>query len=205
MSAVVGQNLRNSSIGLIGGGLGVTNFATHTPKQSADLKVGHREEFGLGTEETQDKTVQVRQATFKDAPELACLRWECSGGQAAGETLEQFQDQFARFLNEAFCRNNWNVWVAEQDGKMIGHLFVHQVLRVPRPGQTHDRWGEVTEFLVTPGAPKQDIETEMLCAVTEWAREQGLEALRVWPGDESVAFYERLGFARIGQALELGL
>lgn len=148
---------------------------------------------------------QIRQGTFQDAPELARLRWECAGRKTAGETFEAFADQFTRFLNEAFCRNNWNVWVAEQEGRLVGLLFVHHVLRVPSPGQTHDRWGQMTEMVVAPGMDAQEVGAEMVSTVMDWAHEQGLEALRLWPGDEATALYSQRGFVRAGEALELAL
>lgn len=146
---------------------------------------------------------EVRQATFADAAELARLRWELA--EAPGETLDDFRDGFTRFLNEAFCRNNWNVWVADQDGSLIACLFVHQVRRVPKPGLTHGRWGFITDVFVASDFDTQGIASELLGAVVDWAREQGLESLRVWPADEGVSFPERLGFARSGEVLELAL
>ena len=148
---------------------------------------------------------QIRQATFKDAPELARLRWEFSEGEAAGTTFDEFRDGFTRFLNEAFCRNNWNVWVAEQNNRLIANVFVHQVLRVPRPGQTQDRWGYVTNVFVAPEFRSQGLGSELFQTIIGWAREQGLELLLVWPSDESVPFYERLGFVRAAEVLELAL
>lgn len=136
---------------------------------------------------------------------MARLRWEFSEGETAGTTFDKFRDGFTRFLNEAFCRNNWNVWVAEQESRLIANMFVHQVMRVPRPGQTHDRWGYVTNVFVSPGFRDQGIGSELFRTVVDWAQEQAMELLLVWPSDESVAFYERLGFVRSAEALELAL
>jgi GNAT superfamily N-acetyltransferase len=54
-----------------------------------------------------------------------------------------------------------------------------------------------------PGVRGQVISSRLMRRVIDWAREHGLEFLILWPNEESVAFYERLGFRPSPDALEL--
>jgi GNAT superfamily N-acetyltransferase len=78
---------------------------------------------------------------------------------------------------------------------------------VPRPGRFsgHNRYGYVTNVYAEPEVRGQGIGSRLLERVVEWAREQGLQFLIVWPSEESVRFYERGGFRASPDALELQL
>ena len=56
-----------------------------------------------------------------------------------------------------------------------------------------------------PEARNSGIGSALLRHVTGWARERNLELLLLWPSDRSVPFYERAGFVRSPEALELDL
>jgi hypothetical protein len=45
----------------------------------------------------------------------------------------------------------------------------------------------------------------VLRSVVDWARQEGLESLVVWPSERGVPYYERAGFARgpLGLGLRL--
>jgi N-acetylglutamate synthase-like GNAT family acetyltransferase len=51
----------------------------------------------------------------------------------------------------------------------------------------------------------EGIGTELLKAVKQWARENRIELLFVWPSEKSVTFYERQGFLVENDIMELEL
>ncbi len=151
--------------------------------------------------------VRIRQATLADAAELARLRWDFSPDQvaASGQPFAEFAAGFAEFLRAALAGDGWAIWVAERDGRLVANVYVRLVPKVPRPGRFGAVYGYVTNVYVEPDARNQGIGSAMLDTVIAWARERRLEFLIVWPSEESVLFYERAGFRRSPDALELHL
>ncbi len=150
---------------------------------------------------------RVRQATLADASELARLRWDFSPDEvaASGQPFAEFAAGFAEFLRDALAGDGWAIWVAERDGRLVANVYVRLVPKVPRPGRLGAVYGYVTNVYVEPDARNQGIGSAVLGAAIAWARERRLEFLIVWPAEESVRFYERAGFCRSPDALELHL
>jgi len=147
---------------------------------------------------------RVRHATEADGPELARLRWQCTleGGQGT-EPFEAFADRFRDFVRRALLSGRWSIWVAELDGRLVGNVWVGLVDRVPGPGEDRPVWGQVTNVYVDPEVRSQGLGAILLDAAIEWSRYVGAEMLVAWPGGARATFYERRGFARSAQAMEL--
>ena len=150
---------------------------------------------------------RIRQATLADAAELARLRWDFSPDEvvAGGQAFAGFAAGFAEFLRDALAGDGWVIWVAERDGRLVANIYVHLVPKVPRPGRFGAVYGYVTNVYAEPDARNQGIGSAVLDATITWARERRLEFLIVWPAEDSVRFYERAGFRRSPDALELHL
>ena len=153
------------------------------------------------------QTIAIRPAVPGDAGELARLRWDFSPEevQASGQSFADFAQGFEYFLKEALSLGRWRIWVAERDGSLIANTYVQVVAKVPRPGRFDSRYGYITNVYTEPAARGSGIGTRLLRQVIAWSREQGLQFLIVWPSDASIGFYERCGFVRSAEALELHL
>lgn len=149
----------------------------------------------------------VRPASLNDAPELARLRWNASAeDQPIGpEAFPRFLATFREFWLRAAESGRWSVWVAEGDGRLIGSVWVERVDKVPRPWASPSEYGYVTNVYVEPAWRSCGIGGALVEEAVRQAREQGLEFLIVWPSEASVAFYERAGFRRSLDAMELHL
>jgi GNAT superfamily N-acetyltransferase len=154
----------------------------------------------------------VRRATAEDAAELARLRWEhCfelyvhPTDPAAGLDADAFREAFERFLVGALGGGRWAVWVAEAGGRVVGTVSVETVTMVPTPWKVERRWGYVTSVQVDPAFRAGGIGRMMMDAAAAWARDTGLRLLRLWPSDNSVAFYESMGYIASPEAMELDL
>jgi GNAT superfamily N-acetyltransferase len=147
---------------------------------------------------------RVRHATEADGQELARLRWQCTleGGQET-EPLEAFADRFRDFVRRALLSGRWSIWVAELEGRLVGNIWVGLVDRVPGPSEDRPVWGYVTNVYVDPDVRNQGLGATLLDAAIEWSRYVGAEMLVAWPGDTRTSFYERRGFARGAEAMEL--
>ncbi len=150
---------------------------------------------------------RIRQVTLADAAELARLRWDFSPDEvaASGQPFAEFAAGFAELLSDALAGDSWVIWVAECDGRLVANVYVRLVPKVPRPGRFGAVYGYVTNVYAEPDARNQGIGSAVLDAAIAWARERRLEFLIVWPAEESVRFYERAGFRRSEDALELHL
>lgn len=134
--------------------------------------------------------VTIREATIEDGPALARLRWEFSDRT---EPFAAFESRFGTFWQDA--QDTWTVWVAERDGRIVSNMWVYRVPRVPRPGQSANAWGYLTNVYTDPQARNEGIGAAMLARIMTRAHEQTFEAIYVGPSEESVAFYERAGFS----------
>lgn len=140
--------------------------------------------------------VVIRQAVPADASELARMRWADSTEDEipGAQPFAAFHDDFVAFVQSALQSDQWTVWVAEMDGPVVAHIYVHFVGKVPRPGRLAARWGYMTAVYAVPEIRNRGIGSQLLRHVINWASEQQLELLLVWPSTHSVPFYKRAGF-----------
>src|ERR687898_852783 len=68
----------------------------------------------------------VREATVRDADELARLRWQfrIEAGTQRSITVESFVDEMVSFVREALVGQRWDAFVAERGGRLIGCVWV---------------------------------------------------------------------------------
>ena len=139
------------------------------------------------------------------------MRWEFR--REAGETQESdpsdcdrwdFIEACALFLERGIRRGTWVYWMAEE-GQIVSHVFVQMIEKVPKPGDLNGKWGYVTNVYTRPAFRDRGIGSGLMERVVSWAGEIGLELLIVWPGEESVPFYQRAGFAPSKEIMELPL
>ena len=151
--------------------------------------------------------VSIRRAVPEDAPVLARMRWDDStdDGTPSAESLALFVEGFTEFVRSSLASDQWAIWVAESDGRVVAHIYVQIVEKVPRPGRFAARWGYATAVYAERGARNKGIGSCLLRRVIDWAKHQELELLLLWPSEGSVPFYERAGFVRSPEALELHL
>ena len=152
----------------------------------------------------------LRQAQPADAPALASMRWADSTEDGAASPQpappdDEFRAHFVPFIHRALAGGQWAIWIAELDGRAVAHIYVHLVGKVPRPGRPFARWGYVTAVYALPEVRNTGIGSRLLRRVIDWALEQRLELLLVWPSERAVPFYERAGFTPSPDALELHL
>ena len=152
---------------------------------------------------TERERVVVREAVATDARRLAGMRWdvEAEDGGLDPETREAWVDRHTTWFKDAVT-GEWQVFVAEDGLRLCGHVFVRVVDKAPSPRPDAAAIGYVMNFCVVPERRGQGIGDRLLEAMTAWAGRGELDVLVVWPSDESVAHYERVGFSG-GEVLQL--
>jgi len=146
-----------------------------------------------------------RVATEADVDELAQMRWDFRLEEAPGATVHDqatFLDACAAFLRKGLREQRWTYWVAQEETQIVSHIYIQRVPKVPKPNRIDDALGYVTNVYTRPAYRGQGIGTQLMIHVLQWAREQDLESLIVWPSETSVGFYERAGFRGSTEMLE---
>ncbi|MGZ8603380.1 MAG: GNAT family N-acetyltransferase [Actinomycetota bacterium] len=91
----------------------------------------------------------------------------------------------------------WRAWVAEDEGRLVGCVWVQLVELVPHPNRS--RWERpivyLTNMFVESGRRDAGLGRALLEAGLAFARERGAGGVVLWPSERSRAFYERAGFA----------
>ncbi len=145
--------------------------------------------------------ITFRLADPKDALQLADLRWRLKTDDSSDFSMTERNDfvaAFAAFTESPSGRQDvpFFHWVAELEGRLIAVMSVRKVLKVPSPERLDGCWGYLTNCYTLPDYRNRGIGTNLLSAIKNWAKEQELELLVVWPSDRSYVFYERSGFHR---------
>jgi GNAT superfamily N-acetyltransferase len=151
----------------------------------------------------------VREATVRDADELARLRWQfrVEAGTQRSIGVESFVDEMVSFVRDALVGQQWNAFVAERGGRLIGCVWVQFVERVPHPNL---RRGErpiayITNMYVEPALRNCGIGRALLDAAVGRAQGRGASGAILWPSERSVSFYRRAGFGDVDAPLALPL
>jgi predicted N-acetyltransferase YhbS len=135
--------------------------------------------------------VTVREGTADDNPRLAELRaiW------AAEQEPAPIEDpDFERVFLEWAKANPRQVFVAEQDGELIGMLNVMVFHRMPKPGKAASCWAYFGNVYVLPQHRNAGIGGQLVRAGIEFSRGIGAARIVLSPSADSRNLYERFGF-----------
>ena len=152
--------------------------------------------------------MRYRLATENDATALAEMRWAFRTETVERPptiTREEFVTACAEFFRRVLGEGHWACWLAEDDGQIVSHMFIQRIRKIPNPYRLHGEFGYITNAYTRPAFRNQGIGAALLQRVKEWARQQDLELLILWPSDTSVAFYERAGFSSEHEILQYRL
>lgn len=152
--------------------------------------------------------MNFRTALPADIPTLAAMRWDFRTEPLhvlPACPRDDFIAACTAFLQRALAGPLWVVWLAEEDGQIVSHIYIHIIEKVPNPHSLHPRFGYVTNVYTRPAYRNQGIGAQLMQRVKAWAEEQDLEMLVLWPSRRSVPFYQRAGFIRPNDMLTLNL
>jgi GNAT superfamily N-acetyltransferase len=138
-------------------------------------------------------------ATLHDIDELARLRWQMhleDVGEPT-ESWETFSDGFAVFAHDAISGEMWNVWVAEDMGRLVGTMWLQLIDQVPAPDRGWGRApiGYLTNAYVEPAYRDGAVASSMLDQILAWCDQAAFDVVICWAENEASALFERAGFA----------
>jgi ribosomal protein S18 acetylase RimI-like enzyme len=145
----------------------------------------------------------VRAAAEDDARSLAQLRWEFRSGLVAPvESQISFIDRCSGWMRRELAKGEWRAWIAICDGETAGQVWFRTIEKVPNPVGERDRHGYLSNLYVKPSS-RGGIGTRLVATALEFARADGIDRVVLWPTPKSVRLYERYGFVRAGDVMEL--
>lgn len=152
---------------------------------------------------------RIRRAVADDASVLARMRLEFkredNGGAPAPVSEASFVAAASPWIRGRLENESWLAWVAEVDGRVCGHVFLHVIEKVPDPYPGPMVLGYVTNFYVAPAQRGHGLGSLLMAALRAHARAENFDTLVVWPSERSASLYQRTGFANPGELLELQL
>jgi len=144
----------------------------------------------------------IREATPADASRLAQLRYEFrSGLRPALEKREAFVRRCAEWMGSRLTAD-WKCWVATRGGEAVGQIWLHVIEKLPNPGSEPERHGYVTNLYVKPEF-RGGVGGRLLEQALEWAKQQAIDAVILWPTPRSRSLYLRHGFQPPADLLQL--
>jgi GNAT superfamily N-acetyltransferase len=141
--------------------------------------------------------MDFRLAGENDLNQLAQMRWDYwveGGSDPAKQEKQEFVDGFIEVLG-AKLNQTWFVWCAVEDNEILSHVFVQSVEKIPKPSAPADAFGYVTNVCTRPSHRNCGIGSQLMVRVKEWAREQDLEFLVLWPNEPSIPFWQKVSFS----------
>jgi GNAT superfamily N-acetyltransferase len=148
----------------------------------------------------------IRTASPGDAERLAELRWQFRIARApATEDHDAFVRRCAVWMRDELASEAvWRAWVAASGDEIVGQLWVQTIRKMPNPVAERERHAYVSNVFVLPehrgGAGARLVEEAIA-----WARAANIDRVILWPSARSVTLYERHGFTRHGDVMELAL
>lgn len=148
-----------------------------------------------------------RKTTQHDYCALADMRWihlEDDGEDLSAYNKQTFVTEFCDYLK---CQmdTNFYCYVAENEGQIIGNVYLGLLSKVPKPNCIKAKIGYITNVHVLEKYRNCGIGSELMKYVKEQAKELSCELLYVWPSERAVPYYERLGFKADNEILECQL
>jgi ribosomal protein S18 acetylase RimI-like enzyme len=148
----------------------------------------------------------IRAATPADAEALAGLRWEFRGPR--DNTVEKEVDFLGRCVPWMRSRlqpeSPWRVWLAERDAVAVGQIWLQIFEKLPNPNGEGQRHAYISNLYVQPSS-RGGVGSRLLEAALEYAAANGVDRVLLWPSARSVPLYQRRGFTRAGEVMELRL
>jgi GNAT superfamily N-acetyltransferase len=159
--------------------------------------------------------MNFRLATASDAAALAEMRWDFRLEENPSPTLHnkaEFMATCTAFLRTGLNDGGWHCWVAEDESvnhdvhRIVSHIFIFAVPKIPKPNALHESFGYVTNVYTRPAYRNQGIGSQLMAHVLQWAKSENspnFEQLIVSPSERSVPYYQRAGFAPDTQWLQI--
>ncbi|WP_391209696.1 GNAT family N-acetyltransferase [Psychrobacillus sp. L4] len=128
--------------------------------------------------------MNIRLAESKDIGRLIHMRWDFTleDNQAKifdESDLEAFKIECQDFLEKAFDSETWFIWVAEENSKIVSHIYIELIQKVPRPGRRTHPFAFMTNVYTIKHFRNKGIGSKLITAINEWVEREKYEFIIV--------------------------
>ena len=151
--------------------------------------------------------MQIRLAERKDIDQLIQMRWDFTVEHNETKTFEEsdlevFKIECRSFLENAIESETWFIWVAEKESKIVSHIYIELIQKVPRPGRVTYPFAFMTNVFTVKDYRNLGIGSKLITTINEWSKNRKYEFIIVWPSDDSIDFYRRNGYIHCKEPME---
>ncbi|WP_144510174.1 GNAT family N-acetyltransferase [Bacillus sp. FJAT-22090] len=151
--------------------------------------------------------MQFRLAERKDINQLIQMRWDFTVDdkeikKSIKYNFESFRMECQAFLENALKNETWFIWVAEEEAKIISHIYIQLISKVPRPGRITYPFAYMTNVYTIQKYRNQGIGSKLITTINEWAKNNNYEFIIVWPSEDSGDYYKRNGYVLCKEPME---
>ena len=141
--------------------------------------------------------MKIRLAEAKDIEQLIKMRWDFTveyNESVETESFDDFKMECQLFLEKALNGGQWFIWVAEENGEIVSHIYIELIQKVPRPGRITYPFAYMTNVYTVPKDRNKGVGGKVLSSINTWIKENNYEFVIVWPSDESINYYKKNGY-----------
>ena len=148
--------------------------------------------------------IQYRQAKISDISSLSQMRWDFQivGRENFLDIKEEFKKSCEEFLENSFKSGNWLHFIAEYQEEIIAHVSLQIVTNIPIPNNLENSWAYLTNAYTKLEFRKKGIGTQLIQNALEWADNNDIHKIILWPRDASIKIYKRFGFIKNSDIME---
>ncbi len=150
--------------------------------------------------------VRIRLARSSDCRALAEMRcrFRTETGLAT-ETKSRFLRRCTSWMRKRFRSGSrpWRCWVAEDGKRLLGHVCVQLIEKIPNPVNEPEFHAYLTNFYVVPEMRGQGLGKKLLNKALSWCRTRETDAVILWATVASRPLYRRCGLVPPTDMFEL--
>ncbi|WP_404427430.1 GNAT family N-acetyltransferase [Ureibacillus chungkukjangi] len=147
----------------------------------------------------------IRLAEAKDVNQLIRMRWDFTiehDESKKNASFFHFERECKSFFEKAFTSGQWFVWVVEEAEKIVSHIYIELIQKVPRPGRVTQPFAYMTNVYTVPEYRNMGVGSKLLSSINAWIKENNYEFVIVWPSDEAISYYQKNGYVHCKEAME---
>lgn len=149
--------------------------------------------------------MNIRLAQKEDVEQLIKMRWDFTieyDKSKAEESYDDFRKIFNNFFDDALNSHQWFIWVAVENEKIVSHIYIELMQKVPRPSKTTHPFAYMTNVYTLPEYRNKGIGSNLLRSVNRWVKENEFEFVIVWPSEDSINYYNKNGYISCKEPME---
>ncbi len=122
--------------------------------------------------------MNIRLAEAKDIKQLIKMRWDNTiefDESKKDTSYEEFERECRTFLENALNSNQWFIWVAEDNDRIVSHIYIELIHKVPRPGRVTHPFAYMTNVYTIPEYRNGGVGSNVLSTINNWIKENKYE------------------------------